>query len=354
MEKALRPLFERFCHNGVVGVGNDVRGDVPSLIPTVAVFVEKKAHKFGYAKRGMRVVDVDCHSVREVVETWIELQVTAQYRLNGRRNEEVLLFKAQRFAFDVVVGGIKHFVDGLCHSLCRARLDIFALAEHIHIEILRRLRLPKSQTVDRARVVTGYVHIVRHGVDDGAISVSYGEFAVLPVLVHNAAELDLIGFFGTRIEPNVAHFEPIVGLFELPTVNDDLLENAVVVKNAESVCRIIARRERIHICCGKSAEAAVSETRVGLESVDFVHLYAETFNCFGHLVGDTHIEKMVAKRPAEQKFHRHIVDLFCVLRTALFFEVYAFAGEQIANDHTSCAVDLRFACVFGFYAEITR
>lgn len=144
LEKTLRPFFESFRHNRVVGVRNDVRCDVPRLIPAVAVLVEKKTHKLGNTERRVRVVDVDCNSVRKVVKARIELQVTAQNGLNGRRNEEVLLFKAQRFAFDVVVGGIKHLIDGLRHSLCRTRLDIFAFAEHIHIEILRSLRLPKS------------------------------------------------------------------------------------------------------------------------------------------------------------------------------------------------------------------
>lgn len=180
-----------------------------------------------------------------------------------------------------------------------------------------------------------------------------GKLAVLPVLVHHTAESDLISFFGTRIEPNVAHFEPIVGLFELPTVNDNLLENAVIVKDAESVCGIIARRERVHICGGKSAKTAVTEPSVGLESIDFVHFHAETFNRFRHLVGDTHVEKMVAKGSPEQKFHGHIVDLFCVLGAALFFEVDTLGREQISDDHASCAVDLRLAGVFGFDAEIT-
>lgn len=68
-------------------------------------------------------------------------------------NEEILLFKAQRFTFDVVVGGIENFVDGLRHCLCFACFEILAAAEHIDVEILRCLRVPKSYAVDGVGVV---------------------------------------------------------------------------------------------------------------------------------------------------------------------------------------------------------
>ena len=111
LEQVLRPFFESFRHDGMVGVRNAMGCDVPRLIPAVAVLVEKKSHKFGYAKSRVRVVDVDSNAIRKIVKRRIGLQVTAQNRLNGRRNEEILLFKAQRLAFDVVVGRIKHLVD---------------------------------------------------------------------------------------------------------------------------------------------------------------------------------------------------------------------------------------------------
>lgn len=95
----------------MVGVRNAMGCDVPRLIPAVAVLVEKKSHKFGYAKSRVRVVDVDSNAIRKIVKRRIGLQVTAQNRLNGRRNEEILLFKAQGLAFDVIVGRIKHLVD---------------------------------------------------------------------------------------------------------------------------------------------------------------------------------------------------------------------------------------------------
>ena len=89
--------------------------------------------------------------------------------------------------------------------------------------------MPKSYTVDGVGVVARDVHIVGHCVHNGAIALRYGEFSVVPVLVHHSAEFDLIHFFKSRSKPHVAHFEPVVRLFELPTVDYALFENAVVV-----------------------------------------------------------------------------------------------------------------------------
>lgn len=126
LEEVLRPFFESFRHNRMVGVRNGVGCDFPRLIPTVSVLVEEQTHKFGYAKRRVRIVDVDCHAVRKVVKARIGFEMTTQNGLYGRRYEEVLLFEAQRLALDVVVGGIKHLVNGLRHRFCRACFDVFA------------------------------------------------------------------------------------------------------------------------------------------------------------------------------------------------------------------------------------
>ena len=141
-------------------------------------------------------------------------------------------------------------------------------------------------------------------------------------------------------------------MFELPTVNYDLFENAIVVKYGKTARGVTAGSERIHISGGKTSETAVSESRVGLECVNLFHIYAKTFNRFGYFVGDAEVEKMVAKRSAEKKFHRHIIHLLCVLLVANFLEVDSLVGEQISYRHTSCAINLIFARIFGFNTEV--
>ncbi len=253
----------------------------------------------------------------------------------------------------MVVGGIKNLIYSLCDRLCAARLYVFALAEHMDIEILRSLRVPESYTVYRLGVVAGNIHIVRHGVDDGAIAVIYNELAVFPGLVHVTAEFNGINLLLTGSKPHVAHFKPVVRLLELPAVNDDLLEKTVIVKNGKSACRIAEGRKRVHIRGGESAETAVAESRVGLVGINFVQGNAEAFDCFPDGSLYAHIEKVVAKRPAKQKFHRHIVNLLCIFLVYLFFKVDARLSKNISHAHTGCSVNLSFACVLGLNAEIS-
>ena len=88
------PFFQRFRHNGVVGIAYRLFDDFPSLVPAVAIIVEHNSHKLGDTKCGVSVVDVDCYHISEVVKVGVELQVVFEDRLNGCGNKEILLFQS--------------------------------------------------------------------------------------------------------------------------------------------------------------------------------------------------------------------------------------------------------------------
>ena len=344
-------LWKRSCGHCV---GDAARGDVPRLLPAHAVLVEKDAHELGYAQRRMGVVDVDGDAVREVVEARIGLEMPRDYALDGRGHEEILLFESEGFALDVIVGGIKHLGDGLRHRLCGHRLDVFAAREHGHIEVHGRLRRPQPDAVDGVGVIARDVHIVGHGEHRGVVALTDGEPAVFPILVHDAAELDFIGLLGTGGKPHSALFEPVVGLLQLPAVHDDLLEDAVVVHDGETACRIALGGERVHIRRGEPAESAVAEPCIGLEGIQLVEVRAQLLHRLGDLIGDAEVEQVVLERPAEQELHGHVVDLLCILFTHALFEVDAGLREYIAHGDAGGAVKLRLACLFGLDPEEPR
>ena len=354
LKEILRPLFERLRHDGVVGVGDAARGDVPRLLPAHAVLVEEDAHELRYAEGGMGVVDVDGDAVREVVKRGIGLEVPRDDALYGRGHEEILLFEPERLALDVVVGGIKHLGDGLRHRLCRHRLDVLPSREHGHVEVHRRLARPQSDAVDGVGVIAGDVHVIGHGEHRRIVALTDGEPAVVPIFVHHAAELDLIGLLGTGRKPHAAHLDPFVGLLELPSVHDDLLEDAVVVHDGETAGGIALGSEGVHIRRGEPAETAVAQPRVGLEGVQLVEVGAERLHRLCDLVGDAHVEEMVPERPAEQELHGHIVDLFGVLFAHALFEVDARLRQDVAHGDADGAVKLRLACILRLDAEKPR
>src|SRR3954453_14159451 len=70
---------------------------------------------------------------------------------------------------------------------------------------------------------------------------------------------------------------PAVGLLVLVSVDDLLLEEAVLVINAVAEARHPERRERFEEAGGETAEAAVAESGVELGVEHFVKVYAFLF-----------------------------------------------------------------------------
>ena len=68
LEQAHRPGFQRFRHQGVIGVGEGAGGNVPGLIPVQTVDVHQQAHQFRNGDGGVGVVELDRHLVRQRLE----------------------------------------------------------------------------------------------------------------------------------------------------------------------------------------------------------------------------------------------------------------------------------------------
>ena len=79
-----------------------------------------------------------------------------------------------------------------------------------------------------------------------------------------AAEVDVVDHLGPLELPRVAERQPVLRIFLLPAVLDDLAEQAVVVADAVAVGGDAERRHAFHEAGGEPAEAAVAERRVGL------------------------------------------------------------------------------------------
>ena len=352
LEDALGPLLERLRHDRMVGVGDRAPDDAPRVVPAVTVLVEQQPHQFGDAQRGVCVVDVDRDLVGQVVERAVVAQMRLDDGLNGSRHKEVLLFETQHLALDVVVRRIEHLADGLGESLVLQRLDILPLREQVHVEVDRRLRRPKPELVDRRDVIAADVHVIGHRLHDVAVLVVDVEPAVVPMLVDRAAEAHLEGVLFARSEPDVAVFEPLVGHLDLPAVCDLLLEDAVVVSDRKTACDIVEVGQRLHIRRRQSAETAVAETRVGLDRVKLVQRHAERLDRLGKNIGHAEVEQVVFERPAQQKLHRHVVDLFCFLFLALALELQTHLGQDVPDGHADRLVDLSLACLGKRHSEI--
>ena len=90
-----RPGLQRFAHQGMVGIGEDLAGHLERLIPAELMLVNQQAHQLRNRQHRMRVVEMNRDFVCQVGVGFMQLVVAAEDVLHRRRYEEVLLPQAQ-------------------------------------------------------------------------------------------------------------------------------------------------------------------------------------------------------------------------------------------------------------------
>ena len=88
--------------------------------------------------------------------------------------------------------------------------------------------------------------------------------ALIPHILHLAAEADLFGLVHFGDEPGVAQAQPVVGQLHLLAVHDLLLEDAQLIADGIAGGGDLQGRHRVQVAGGQAAKAAVAQTRVGL------------------------------------------------------------------------------------------
>ena len=264
LHQLLRPALQRFGHNGVVRVGNGLRGDAPRSIPVKARIVHQDAHQLWDDERRVRVVDLDDVLLVEIRRRAVNLDVLAHDGLHRGGNKEILLLQAQALPLGMVVLGIKHLGDGLSHGVLLLRAQILTLRKERHIERHGRLCIPQPQRVHSVCAVAGDLHIagdgqhlrcaLRHNVQPSAV----------PELADRAAELDRLCLLRLWHEPCAAQLLPVVRQLYLLAVHDALAENAQLIADGIACGRDIERGHGIEIAGGEAAKAAVAQPRVRL------------------------------------------------------------------------------------------
>src|SRR5580704_16705131 len=83
---------------------------------------------------------------------------------------------------------------------------------------------------------------------------------VVDIVLGCAAELHAHRPFGARELPGIAEAQPLVGLLDLPAVDDLLLEDSELVANAVAERGNLQRGERFDEACRETAEAAAPQT----------------------------------------------------------------------------------------------
>ena len=294
----------------------------------------------------MGVVDVDGDLVGEVPVGVILLVVLVENALQRCRHQKILLTQAQTLSLDVIVGRIQHLGDRLGHRVALERADIVAAREGRHVEAVGHACAPQNELVDGVTVVAGDEHVVRHGRDRLIVGLRGAEFAVLiHPFVDVSAEAHLDRLILARVQPHIAHFQPVVGELHLPAVNDLLLEDTELIPDREARHRVAETGGRVHIARCQPSEAAVSEACVGVHAAEVFQREALLLQDLIRQLEKPQIIQVVAERRAHKELHRHVIDLLALLVADLAAEGAAFLLQKQSRVKTYNAVHLLFRCL---------
>ena len=94
---------------------------------------------------------------------------------------------------------------------------------------------------------------------------------IIPCIDDFTAEFNLNGILFSCLEPYLAAGKPEVGELCLPAVNKLLLEDTALVKNAVAHTVVALSCKTVKVAGCKSAEAAVTETCIGLALVKLIN-----------------------------------------------------------------------------------
>ena len=123
-----------------------------------------------------------------------------------------------------------------------------------------------------------------------------------------AAEMHLIDHLRPLEFPGVAEAEPLVGIFLLPALRDDLAEQAEIVADAVADRGNGQRRHAFHEAGGEPPEAAIAERRIRLAFAQVRQIDAEIAERRLEHRQQAHIVQRVGEQPPDQEFEREVID----------------------------------------------
>ena len=294
-----RPGFQRFAHQGVVGVGEDFPAGCPGVVPFDGVFVDQDAHQLRDGEYGVGVVQVDGDRLGEVGEVVVFFEVAAHDVLHGGGDQEVFLAQAQFATNRGGIVGVKDARDVFRGGLLLNGGEVVAFVEVAEVEDVARVCPPQAQGVGDVGVKAG---------DDLVVGQRGDLLAVVPdalfaLIVDVAAEADGVVLAGAAELPGNVLLGPGIGLLDLFAVFDNLAEHAVFVADAVTDGGDAQGGEAIHEAGGEAAEAAVTKAGIAFFGDDFIDVLPQFGKRFTHSVIDVFGNQRVRQSTAHQEFH---------------------------------------------------
>ncbi|OIQ83854.1 hypothetical protein GALL_343470 [mine drainage metagenome] len=327
-----RPGFEGFRHQGVVGVGENARDQIPGVIPLQVPHVDQLMHHFRHGDGRVGIVELDANLLRQQLPVLMPGEEPMQYVLDRCGDEEILLAQPQFAPVHRSVVGVQYLGEVLGGVLFFHGAHVVAGIERVQVEFARRLGRPQAQVVDGIGLVAGDRHVVGHRHHGVAVHPAVLDAAVLVGELHHVAiELDRIEALRALEFPGIAVAQPVVRAFDLLPVFDALLEHAVFVTDAVAHAGQIEGRHRIQEAGRQAAQAAVAERGVGFHLLHRLHLLPHGLQAIAQLRLDVEIVRRIGQRAPDQEFQRKVIDPLRVFLVVVADGLHPALDQMVAH-----------------------
>ena len=284
LEQLHAPGFQRLRQQGVVGVAEAGRGDLPGRIPVDAVHIDQQPHQLGHSDGRVGVVHLHRILAVELAHRQPLTLQDPEHVLQGAAHEEDLLAEPQPFALLELIVGVEHLGEGFRLHLAQDGAGVVAGIEGGEIEGIRRRRRPQPQGVGRVHAEAEDRCVVGHA-DHGV-----------------AADLHRIAPLRADHLPGIALGQPGIGALLLALRSDLLAEDAELVADAVADRRQLEAGHRLLETGGQPPQAPIAQARFRLEGQQLLQLKAELPAGQLGLLADAQIHQVVVEVGTEQVF----------------------------------------------------
>mmetsp|Transcript_21532 Transcript_21532/g.83660 ORF Transcript_21532/g.83660 Transcript_21532/m.83660 type:complete len:662 (+) Transcript_21532:1047-3032(+) len=303
LEHPHRPGLQRLGHQGVIGVGHGLAGDLPGLVPAQALLVQQQPHQLGGRQRGVGVIQVDGVRLAQVVQRAEFTQMARHQVLQRGADQEGLLLQAQLAAGLGRVVRVEHPVQRIGQHLVARGAGVVAVAEGLEGN-RRGGGLPLAQCRHALAVVGRHDEVKGLGFDLlGRLPAAHARGIDLDA----TAETDQVAQVMARQLPGRRVAGPVVRLLQLAALLDDLGKGAIAVAQAVAEGRQFQLGERIQEAGGQPAQPAVAQSGIGLALEHIAQRGAMLGQPGLQRTGQLQGGQRVRQRPAHQELHRQIV-----------------------------------------------
>ena len=250
----------------------------------------------------MGIVELHRGLLRQAAELAVGRQMAVDQILQRGRDEEIFLAQPQLAARGALVVRIEEFADRFGARFLGDGADIVAGVEDVEPERVGRTRRPQPQRVDVLAAPAddrGVIGDRLHGLGgmpDRAVA------ALVLDMFDAAAEMHVIDDFRPLEFPGVAEAQPLVRVFLLPALRDDLAEQAEIVADAVADGGDRERRHAVHEARCQPPQAAIAERGVRLAFAQIGKADPEIAERGLEHLQQPHIVQGVGEQPANQKF----------------------------------------------------